>query len=182
MSPFDSESRMAAQLAPLTTVELMPYFLKRPFSCATTMGEQSVRAIIPNRRSVISGFVADPGTAGLLVAAEALVSVLQPLMPVVAPASAPRPTAPIPRTWRRDTVAAGTFGLLSARRIMLLEDPSWLEDRRSISLLGCFAMSIPHVSRVLFPIVSGPRIGPIVSHRLPTRVGRRSLESERNVH
>src|SRR3954467_9280379 len=27
MSPFDSESRMAAQLAPLLTVELMPYFL-----------------------------------------------------------------------------------------------------------------------------------------------------------
>src|ERR1051325_9534349 len=39
-SPFDSESRMAAQLAPLLTVELMPYFLKRPFSCAITMGEQ----------------------------------------------------------------------------------------------------------------------------------------------
>src|SRR6266480_451109 len=27
MSPLDSESRMAAQLAPLATTELMPYFL-----------------------------------------------------------------------------------------------------------------------------------------------------------
>jgi hypothetical protein len=39
MSPFDSESRIAAQLAPFTTVELMPYFLNSPFSCAITMGE-----------------------------------------------------------------------------------------------------------------------------------------------
>ena len=38
MSPFESESRMAAQLAPLVTVELMPYFLKRPFSWAMTIG------------------------------------------------------------------------------------------------------------------------------------------------
>jgi hypothetical protein len=47
MSPLVRESRMAAQLAPLLTVELMPYFLKRPFSCATTMLEQSVRAMMP---------------------------------------------------------------------------------------------------------------------------------------
>src|SRR4051794_19944140 len=55
MSPFESESRMAAQLAPLLTVELMPYFLNSPFSCAITMGEQSVSAIIPNLRSGVSG-------------------------------------------------------------------------------------------------------------------------------
>src|SRR6478735_8847980 len=57
MSPFESESRMAAQLAPFTTVELMPYFLKRPFSCAMTMGEQSVSAIMPKRRSAVSGLL-----------------------------------------------------------------------------------------------------------------------------
>ncbi len=32
MSPLARESRMAAQLAPLVTVELMPYFLNKPFS------------------------------------------------------------------------------------------------------------------------------------------------------
>src|SRR6478672_3629822 len=55
MSPFDSESRIAAQLAPFTMVALMPYFLKKPFSCATTTGEQSVSAIMPKRRSGVSG-------------------------------------------------------------------------------------------------------------------------------
>src|SRR5687767_12581925 len=55
MSPLDNESRMAAQFAPLETVELMPYFLKRPFSCAMTMGELSVRAMMPNFRSGVSG-------------------------------------------------------------------------------------------------------------------------------
>src|SRR5215475_1305255 len=55
ISPLESESRIAAQLAPLITVELMPYFLNRPFSCATTTGEQSVSAIITKRRSVVSG-------------------------------------------------------------------------------------------------------------------------------
>src|SRR6185436_12351852 len=55
MSPFDSESRMAAQLAPLLTVELMPYFLNSPFSCAMTIGEQSVRAIMPNFMAAVSG-------------------------------------------------------------------------------------------------------------------------------
>src|SRR5690349_8067119 len=58
MSPLDSESRMAAQLAPFTIVELMPYFLNRPFSCAITMGEQSVSAIMPKRMSVTSGLEA----------------------------------------------------------------------------------------------------------------------------
>src|SRR5262245_5030708 len=47
IEPLERLSRIAAQLAPLVTVELMPYFLNRPFSCAITMGEQSVRAIIP---------------------------------------------------------------------------------------------------------------------------------------
>src|SRR6185436_791004 len=55
MSPFESESRMAAQLAPFTTVELMPYFLNSPRSCAITIGEQSVSAIMPKRRSGVSG-------------------------------------------------------------------------------------------------------------------------------
>src|SRR5688572_14584997 len=36
LSPLESESRMAAQLAPLATVELMPYFLNSPFSWAMT--------------------------------------------------------------------------------------------------------------------------------------------------
>src|SRR5438876_971037 len=55
MSPFESESRIAAQLAPLLTVELMPYFLKSPFSWAMTMGEQSARAMMPNFMSGCSG-------------------------------------------------------------------------------------------------------------------------------
>ena len=54
-SPLDSESRMAAQFAPLATVESIPYFLNKPFSCAITMGEQSVSAIIPKRSFVVSG-------------------------------------------------------------------------------------------------------------------------------
>jgi hypothetical protein len=32
MSPLESASRIAAQLAPLLIVELIPYFLKNPFS------------------------------------------------------------------------------------------------------------------------------------------------------
>src|SRR5437879_11948103 len=43
MVPLLKLSRMAAQFAPLVTVELIPYFLNRPFSCAMTMGEQSDR-------------------------------------------------------------------------------------------------------------------------------------------
>src|SRR5258707_7203461 len=46
---------MAAQLAPFITVDSMPYFLNRPFSCAMTIGEQSVSAMIPNLRAVVSG-------------------------------------------------------------------------------------------------------------------------------
>ena len=33
----------------------MPYFLKQPFSCAITIGEQSVSAIMPKRMSVDLG-------------------------------------------------------------------------------------------------------------------------------
>ena len=55
ISPFASESRMAAQLAPFVIVELMPYFLKRPFSWAITMGEQSVSAMIPKLMFGVSG-------------------------------------------------------------------------------------------------------------------------------
>src|SRR6478735_8018777 len=55
MSPLDSESRMAAQLAPLVTVELIPYFLNRPFSWAMMMGEQSVRAMMPKLMFGVSG-------------------------------------------------------------------------------------------------------------------------------
>src|SRR5258706_16308848 len=54
-SPLESESRIAAQLAPLAMTESIPYFLKSPFSCAITIGEQSVRAIIPNLTVAVSG-------------------------------------------------------------------------------------------------------------------------------
>jgi hypothetical protein len=77
MSPFESESRIAAQLAPFTTVELMPYFLNSPRSCAMTIGEQSVSAIMPKRRSATSGALVDAAfalAAGL--AAAMLASVL----------------------------------------------------------------------------------------------------------
>src|SRR6185369_3052 len=55
MVPLERLSRMAAQLAPLVTVESMPYFLNRPFSWAMTMGEQSVRAIMPKFNLAVSG-------------------------------------------------------------------------------------------------------------------------------
>src|SRR5882724_1031918 len=48
-------SRMAAQFAPLVTVEAMPYFLNSPFSWAMTMGEQSVSAIMPKFSAAVSG-------------------------------------------------------------------------------------------------------------------------------
>lgn len=58
---------MAAQLAPFVTVELIPYFLKSPFSCATTMGEQSVRAMMPKLRFGVSGASdAEPAVAAQL--------------------------------------------------------------------------------------------------------------------
>src|SRR3954469_4509874 len=55
MSPLESESRIAAQFAPLATVDSIPYFLKNPFSCAITIGEQSVSAIMPNFILAVSG-------------------------------------------------------------------------------------------------------------------------------
>src|SRR3954468_17091147 len=55
MSPLESESRIAAQFAPFITIELIPYFLNRPFSWAITIGEQSVSAIMPNFRLAVSG-------------------------------------------------------------------------------------------------------------------------------
>src|SRR6185295_11549453 len=55
LSPVERESRIAAQLAPLATTELIPYFLKKPFSWAMTIGEQSVKAIMPNFIVAVSG-------------------------------------------------------------------------------------------------------------------------------
>ena len=46
---------IAAQLAPFVTFELMPYFWNSFFSCAMTIGEQSVSAIIPKFRLLTSG-------------------------------------------------------------------------------------------------------------------------------
>ena len=99
MSPFDRASRMAAQLAPLLTVELMPYFLKKPFSWAITIGEQSVRAIIPNFSSFTSGpSLGDSGPVDPAGAAGAAVSVFGSQPPRnVAPA---RPLAAVVRNLR----------------------------------------------------------------------------------
>jgi hypothetical protein len=46
---------MAAQLAPLLITELIPYFLNRPISCAMTIVEQSVKAMMPILSSGVSG-------------------------------------------------------------------------------------------------------------------------------
>src|SRR5437764_15050307 len=91
MVPLLRLSRMAAQFAPLVTVELMPYFLNRPFSCAMTMGEQSVSAIMPKLMFGVSG--------------------ASPVLPAVAAherepradqsAAAPTPAAVRVRNWRR---------------------------------------------------------------------------------
>src|SRR5688572_22955201 len=53
--PEERLSRIAAQFAPFVTLELIPYFLKSPFSCAITIGEQSVNAIMPKFISAVSG-------------------------------------------------------------------------------------------------------------------------------
>src|SRR4030095_12887218 len=55
MSPLERESRMAAQFAPFETIDSMPYFLNKPFSCAITIGEQCVSAIMPNFIRLTSG-------------------------------------------------------------------------------------------------------------------------------
>src|SRR5690349_19944706 len=54
-SPSDSLSRITAHDASFETTELMPNFLKKPSSCAMTIGEQSVSAIIPKRMFEVSG-------------------------------------------------------------------------------------------------------------------------------
>ena len=63
LSPLERASRMAAQLAPLVMVALIPYFLKKPFSWAMTKGEQSVRAMMPILTLGISG--PSPGLAAV---------------------------------------------------------------------------------------------------------------------
>ena len=92
MSPLESESRIAAQLAPFRTVELMPYFLKSPFSWAITIGEQSVRAMMPKLRSVTSGAspaMVPAGTAPTSADAEASAAgTPQPAMRVEPPTAA----------------------------------------------------------------------------------------------
>src|SRR3954470_14738095 len=68
IEPEERLSRMAAQLAPFVTVALMPYFLKNPFSCAMTIGEQSVSAIMPKLMSGVSGASeAEPTVAAQLL-------------------------------------------------------------------------------------------------------------------
>src|SRR6478736_4269564 len=91
MEPVERLSRMAAQLAPFVTVELMPYFLKKPFSCAMTMGEQSVSAIMPKLRSVTSG----------ASEVEAAVAAQLRLPSAAHRAAAPASWEPRERNWRR---------------------------------------------------------------------------------
>src|SRR5882672_9125985 len=91
MEPVERLSRMAAQLAPFVTVELMPYFLKKPFSWAMTMGEQSVSAIMPKLRSDVSGASdAEPAVAAQLLLPRAAQS-----------AAVPARVAPLERNSRR---------------------------------------------------------------------------------
>src|SRR5688572_21123323 len=54
-SPSVNLSRITAQLASLLTVDLIPYFLNSPSSCAITIDEQSVSAMIPNFIVLTSG-------------------------------------------------------------------------------------------------------------------------------
>src|SRR5690348_11526911 len=84
MEPVLRLSRIAAQFAPLVTVELIPYFLNKPFSCAMTMGEQSVSAMMPKFSAVVSG----PSAAKAL-----------PTQPFGSPAN--RAVSVAPRTARR---------------------------------------------------------------------------------
>ena len=53
--PLKSPSRLAVQLPNLATLEVMPYRWKNFFSCATTIGAQSVNGRIPNVRWSTSG-------------------------------------------------------------------------------------------------------------------------------
>jgi len=54
-SPSERRSRITAHEASLEIVDSMPYFLKRPSSCAITMVEQSVSAMMPKRILDVSG-------------------------------------------------------------------------------------------------------------------------------
>src|SRR4051812_28083004 len=91
IDPVERLSRIAAQFAPFVTVELIPNFLNSPFSCAITMGEQSVSAIMPKLMLGVSG----PSPVDAAVAAhEREPSALQS-------AGAPTPLAARVRNWRR---------------------------------------------------------------------------------
>src|SRR5688572_10715968 len=106
MSPVESESRIAAQLAPLLIVDSIPYFLKSPFSCAITSGEQSVSAIMPNLSDLVSGpsLAAAPGGTSIGRAELALSALVAPQ-----PVSAEAATAPAAATKaRRVNCAIGT--------------------------------------------------------------------------
>ena len=54
-SPSDSLSRMTAHDASFETMDVMPNFLKKPSSCAITIGAQSVSAMMPKRMVEVSG-------------------------------------------------------------------------------------------------------------------------------
>src|SRR5262245_49484162 len=91
MEPLLRLSRIAAQFAPLVTVEAIPYFLNKPFSCAITIGEQSVSAIMPKFIVAVSG-------ASLAYAV--------PIQPLGRPASNAVRVAPftaLPRKSRRES-------------------------------------------------------------------------------
>ena len=91
MEPEERLSRMAAQLAPFVTVELMPYFLNNPFSCAMTMGEQSVSAIMPKLML---------GASGASLALPAVVAHVR-VPRADQRAAAPTPLVVSARNWRR---------------------------------------------------------------------------------
>ena len=54
-SPIDSLSRITAHDASFEMIDSMPNCLKYPSSCAITIGEQSVSAMIPKRIVFVSG-------------------------------------------------------------------------------------------------------------------------------
>jgi hypothetical protein len=120
MSPLEIASRTAAQLACFTTVELMPYFLKNPFSCAMTMGEQSVSAMMPKRMSATSGVSAEPDDAGLGLDVEALASDLQPPSRTEAPR-----LAVAPQTKLRRSMGFSSLLWVESLPFFILHAPSW---------------------------------------------------------
>ena len=54
-SPSDRRSRITAHEASFEMVDSMPCFLNRPSSCAITIDEQSVSAMMPMRIFGVSG-------------------------------------------------------------------------------------------------------------------------------